>query len=213
MKAADPDRQESLRGEYQSLLQEAANAGIEQVTIWPIYSGADSGFRWRFLMMQVVDVPENFVDWPGLDPHWFKVSDGMVYTFVNYETRLWCIDIDGALRWRSHPASPGMTLEVINWQYLSRQDRYRLMDGVDLYTALRPRGGRNPECVGRIQAVLRTYKGAEPPSQYEVARHVYASHSPEEARDALRQCLRRAKQRSGLTWNGMLRGAGFTPSG
>jgi hypothetical protein len=209
MKAADPDRQESLLVEYRSLLHEAAKAGMEHVTIWPIYSGTDSGFQWRWLMTQVVSAPENLSDWPGLDVFWFTTSDGTRHTFLNYEARLWCSDIDGALRWRSHPASPGQTLEVINWQHLSRQDRYRLMDGVDLYTALRPRGGRNPECIENMLLVLRKFRGPEPPKRYELARLIYGEWHPKAAADSLRQCLNREKRRTGRTYEDFLREAGW----
>jgi len=72
--------------------------------------------------------------------------------------------------------------------------------------ALESYGGRDRECVDMIRRIVRQFrKGIEPPSHGEVARLVYASHDPELARDASRQCLRRSK----LTFADILRAEGW----
>jgi len=107
-------------------------------------------------MTQVACVPENLDDWPGLDPFWFTPHGGRTNAFVNYETRLWHEGANGALVWRSHPASHGVTLELLAWRHLNYQDRCRLMRGVDLYTALRPRGGRTREDPAKVCEEFRS---------------------------------------------------------
>lgn len=90
-----------------------------------------------------------------------------------------------------------------------RRGNARALAGLDLLRALTEHGGRPVECIEPILTVLRTYRGTEPPSQYEVARHVYADRTPAQARDALRKCLDREEDRNGRMWADLLRAAGW----
>jgi hypothetical protein len=107
-----------------------------------------------------------------------------------------------------------MTSSVQDYDPADRAGNARALADLDLLFPWKHPGGAKVKCRDPILAILRTYKGIEPPSRYELAWHVYSrAETPAQASDALRKCLERIQNRTGETWADLLRQAGWDPSG
>lgn len=153
--AAPTEDAEWLRDEYRQLLTAAAESGVpDGAPVWPIYFSADDtgphkgwhGFRGRLLAIQVVGLPPRLADWPNLNSWRFARHDGgPPIGLVVFQTAIWHERLAASLIFRSNPLQGQQTLEVRNWQRVTRQaDLRQLMRGIEIYKVYETMGGRPP---------------------------------------------------------------------
>jgi hypothetical protein len=128
--AALPTSTADVKGEYQAVLDDAADAGIpDGAVIWPITFAAGEeapmqwrGWRGRMLGIQVTGLPARFGDAPGLNAWRFALDDGRLpIEIIVYETVLARSDIPTAsLRFHSPPGVWPARLELRGWNRVGR---------------------------------------------------------------------------------------------